>query len=118
MDILVSDDEMAELDKDIGSIWQEGGMSCQADGCDVFLDSMMKCRKHWSEIHTKLVSGFQCTLCRFSTMRRNQIRRHMSHVHPNKPTEGLEPSTFLNKKYKNPGNGLIPICEYRTLGDN
>lgn len=25
--------------------------------------------------------------------------------------EGLEQSTFVNKKYKNPGSGLMPICE-------
>uniref|UniRef100_K1QIG5 Uncharacterized protein n=1 Tax=Magallana gigas TaxID=29159 RepID=K1QIG5_MAGGI len=88
----------------------KGGMSCPANGCDVFLDSMTKCRKHWSEIHTEFVSRYQCSMYRFSTMRRNQTTRHMSRVHPNKPIEGLEPSTFLNKKYKNPGNGFLPIC--------
>lgn len=111
LDILVSDEEMAELDRDIRPLWQDGGMSCPADGCDVFLECMTKCRKHWSEIHTEFVFGYQCTLCRFATMRRNQIIRHMGRVHRNQPTEGLGARTFLNRKYRNPGNGLMPICK-------
>lgn len=100
---------MATLDNDIRPLWQEGRMRRTADGCDFFLDSFMNCRKHWTEIHTEFVFGFQCPLCCFSNRRRNQMTRHMSRIHPNTPTEGLEPSTFRNKKYKNREGGLMPM---------
>lgn len=106
MDILVSDEEMAELDN-IRPLWQEGGMSCPADGCDVFLQCMTKCRKHWSEIHTEFVFGYQCILCRFATMRRNQIIRHMGRVHPtSRPGPGAED---LFKRIQ--GKALCQFCE-------
>uniref|UniRef100_K1PNR1 C2H2-type domain-containing protein n=1 Tax=Magallana gigas TaxID=29159 RepID=K1PNR1_MAGGI len=111
LDLFVSEEELMELDRDIRPLWQEGGMRCPADGCDVFLECMTKCRRHWVEIHTEYIYGFQCTLCRFATMTRNQIIRHMGRVHPNQPTEGLEPRTFSNRKYSDPGNGIMPICE-------
>lgn len=112
MDILVSDEEMAELDRDIRPLWQEGGMSCPADGCDVFLQCMTKCRKHWSEIHTEIVFGYQCILCRFATMRRNQIIRHMGRVHPtSRPGPGAED---LFKRIQ--GKALCQFLKSRTVG--
>uniref|UniRef100_K1QEB3 Uncharacterized protein n=1 Tax=Magallana gigas TaxID=29159 RepID=K1QEB3_MAGGI len=111
LDLFVSEEELMELDRDICPLWQEGGMRCPADGCNVFPECMAKCRRHWAEIHTEYIHGFQCTMCRFAPMRRNQIIRHMGRVHPNQPTEGLELRTFSNRKYSNPGNGLMQICE-------
>ena len=46
LDLFVSEEELMQLDKDIRPLWQEGGMGYQADGCDVFLECMTKCRKH------------------------------------------------------------------------
>lgn len=111
LDLLVSEEELMELDRDIRPVWQEGGMRCPADGCDIFLECVAKCRRHWAEIHMEYIHGYQCTLCRFATMRKNQVSRHMGRVHPNQPTEDLELKTFPNRKYHNPGNGLMPICE-------
>lgn len=89
MDLFVSEEELKELDRDILLFWQEGEMSCPADGCDVFLECIIECRRHWAETHTEFIYGYQCTLCRIATMRKNQIKRHMGLVHPNQPTEGL-----------------------------
>ena len=100
LDILVSEQEMATLDEDLRPIWEDGGMICPANGCHTFRRTYSLCRKHWAEIHEKMVTMYTCEAiqeCRFTASRRNQVVRHKLHL-SKQPV--VESKVFRNRKYK------------------
>ena len=124
LDILVSEQEMAILDEDLRPLWEDGGMICPANGCHTFLRTYSLCRKHWAEIHEKMVTMYTCEAiqeCRFTASRRNQVVRHIRKLHLSKqPVVGSK--VIRNRKYKASGSELLPLqpvtearSKYRTV---
>lgn len=84
LDLLVSEEELMELDRVIHPIWKEGGMSCEVEVCEgTFHSSDKECRIHWREYHQEYVSLYRCPVagCLCSSARRGQVTRHRNFRH-------------------------------------
>ena len=108
LDIFVSKQEMATLDEDLRPLGEDWCMICSANGCHSFLRTNPLCRKHWAEVHEKMVTMCTCETiqeCRFIASRRNQVIRHIRKSHPSKqPLVGSQ--VLRNRRYKDPGSGI------------
>lgn len=69
----------------------------------MFLDSILKCRKHWIEIHTECDSVYKCTLSFYNHAKKPSNEIYESHT----PLQAK--CTVVRKKYKNRESGLMPI---------
>lgn len=113
LDILVSEEKNGWIiQRHPSPLAGRGGDEVYSRRMWCFLDSILKCRKHWREIHTESDSGYKCTLSFYNHAKKPGNETYESHT----PLQAK--CTFVKKNYKNRESGLMPIWKYPTVGNN
>ena len=115
LDIEVAQEDIKDLDSDVGNCWPEGGMSCPVPACGTLpYKKFDDLRIHWKLIHKPTVFTYFCSYCSFKNIRKNQLKRHYMRGHhllsanAERASSESEAKLDRNVKYISPGKYEMP----------